>query len=237
MKLSHILLVAVAVVVTMASCNKSKSNVRLKNESDSVSYCLGVLVGQNIAGMEIPNVNADIMAKAIAEAITKKKGSIEPQDADKYLQGYMGKLSKVKAAQSLKEGTEFMAKNKSNKGVITTASGLQYEVIKEGNGAVPTAEDNVKVFYKGSFIDGKVFDSTSGSEPASFPVNRVVPGFTEALQLMKVGSKYKVYIPSQLGYGENVDPRRMKPNAVLIFEIELVSIDPKFTAPAATKKK
>ena len=238
MKLSHILLVAAA-VVTMASCNKSKSSIKLKSEADSVSYCMGVNVGQYLAEADIPNMNTEIFTKAINEILAKQKPAIDGQAAGMFLQSYFTKLTKVKSEKALKEGKEFLAKNKERKGVITTASGLQYEVIKDGTGASPKSDDQVSVHYKGTLIDGTVFDSSyDRGEPVTFAANQVIPGWTEALQLMKVGSKFKVYIPSQLGYGENVNPRsKIKPNSTLIFEMELLNILPKGQAPKAAPVK
>jgi FKBP-type peptidyl-prolyl cis-trans isomerase FklB len=238
MKLSQFLLVAGAVVITMASCDNSKSSVKLKNETDSVSYCLGVNVGQYLAQADIPNVNTEIFSKAINEVVAKKKTKISDQQAQMFLNVYFTKLMKEKAETSKKEGAAFLAKNKERKGVITTASGLQYEVIKEGTGATPKMDEKVSVHYKGTLINDTIFDSSySRGEPASFGVNQVIPGWSEALQLMKVGSKFKVYIPSDLGYGENAPPRsKIKPNSVLIFEMELLAILPAEAAPAGAKK-
>ena len=239
MKLSQLLLVAAAVVVTMASCNNSKSSVKLKNESDSVSYCMGVNVGQYLAEADIPNMNTEIFSKAITEVIAKKKTKISGQSAQMYLNVYFTKLMKEKAETAKKEGEAFLAKNKERKGVTTTASGLQYEVIKEGTGATPKIDDKVSVHYKGTLINDTIFDSSySRGEPVTFAANQVIPGWTEALMLMKVGSKYKVYIPSQLGYGENAPPRsKIKPNSTLIFEMELLAILPKDAPKAAAGKK
>jgi FKBP-type peptidyl-prolyl cis-trans isomerase len=134
------------------------------------------------------------------------------------------KMHMAEGAKALEEGKKFLAENGKKSGVKTTASGLQYEVIKEGSGAKPLATDTVEVNYKGTTIEGKVFDSNEGKPSVKFPVNRVIPGWTEALQLMTVGSKYKLYLPAALGYGEQSPNPEIKPNSVLIFEVELLNI-------------
>lgn len=133
---------------------------------------------------------------------------------------------KADAQKNLKEEEEFLKKNKDAEGVKTTASGLQYLVLKEGDGEIPTATDQVKVHYKGTLLNGSEFDNSyTRGQPAVFPVNRVIAGWIEALQLMKVGSKYKLFIPSRLGYGEMGAGREIGPNSMLIFEVELLGIE------------
>jgi len=238
MKLSHILLVAAA-VVTMASCNKSKSGSKLKTEIDSVSYAIGVYIGQPFAESDVKNLNTDQIIAGINDVVGKKKTTLDIQSSNMILQGFFNHIGKVNSEKALKEGKEFLAKNKERKGVITTASGLQYEVIKEGTGPSPKPDDQVTVHYKGTLINDTVFDSSyARGEPLTFVVNQVIPGWGEALQLMKVGSKFKVYIPSQLGYGEQ-SPRgsKIKPNSTLIFEMELLNIPPKVQEPKASTVK
>ncbi len=219
--------VLVAGLVITVSCNNKKSSAKLKNDIDSLSYCIGLSFGENLKEAELPSFNIDAFKQAVNDVMNKKETKIKPENANAYIQEYFMKLQMQQGAKNLKEGQEFLAKNKERKGVITTASGLQYEVIKEGTGPHPTVNDFVSIHYKGSLIDGTVFDSSyDRGQPASFAVGGVIPGFTEALQLMSVGSKYKVYIPSELGYGASGNPRgKIKPNSVLIFEIELLSID------------
>ena len=239
MKLSNIVLAAVVALVTMASCSKFQSGSKLKNEADSVSYCIGISVGNSLKEADLPTFNSAAFAKAIDEVLAKQKTKLDPQGANMFLQAYFQKLQEKKSASALKEGSEFLAKNKERKEVKTTASGLQYEVMKEGTGATPKADDMVSVHYKGTLLDGTVFDSSiDRGQPAQFKVNQVIPGWTEALQLMKVGSKYKIYLPSELGYGARPDPRsKIKPNAVLTFEVELLSIDAPKPEAANAKKK
>lgn len=242
MKLSQIILASAVVAFAMVSC-KNSGYVSLKNDVDSVSYCIGANVGNSLKQADVPNFNQEVFAAAVKEVMAGKESKIKEEDANAFMQAYFMKLQQTQSEKHLKEGKAFLEKNKSKSGVITTASGLQYEVIKEGTGAQPKAEEIVSVNYKGTLIDGTVFESSyDRGEPASFPVNRVIPGWTEVLQLMKVGSKYKVYIPSELAYGEN--PRqggKIKPNMVLIFEMELLSVEaPKpeaATPPAGFKMK
>ncbi len=235
MKFTHILTVSAVAMVVMASCNKQKSSVALKNDADSISYCIGVQVGQSLKSSDIPNFNQAIFDKAIQEALNKIEPKIKPDAVQAYMRSYFMNLEKTQSMKSKQEGLDFLEKNKSKKGIITTASGLQYEVITQGTGQVPTLEDKVSVNFTGSLIDGTVFQSTKEmGHPAELPVKGVIPAWTEILQMMKVGSKYKIYVPSELGYGERGEPRGgIKPNSVLIFEMELLSILPKEAAQPA----
>ncbi len=216
------------IMLLIASCNNKKSSVTLKNETDSISYCIGLSIGENLKQADLPSFNTEVFRKAIEEVLANKETKIKLENAGMYIQQYFTKLQMEQSAKNLKEGQEFLKKNKEQKGVVTTSSGLQYEVLKEGTGPHPTVNDMVTIHYKGTLIDGTVFDSSyEKGEPATFAVGGVIPGFTEALQLMTVGSKYRVWIPSELGYGASGNPRgKIKPNSVLVFEIELLSIEP-----------
>ncbi len=173
----------------------------------------------------VDQLDKKILIAAFEKAFLGDSVKIKPQHANEIIQKFFGQISKAEGDKNLKEGEEFLAKNKTKSGVVTTASGLQYEIIKAGTGPKPKAEDEVKCHYKGTLIDGKVFDSSiERGEPATFPVNRVIPGWTEALQLMPVGSKWKLYIPASLGYGERGAGQDIKPNSTLIFEVELLEI-------------
>jgi len=239
MKLSKIVLAAIVILVAMASCSKFKSGSKLKNDVDTVSYCIGISVGNSLKEANLPSFNSAAFAKAIDEVLANKQTQIDQNSANTFISKYFQKLMEKKSAEALKEGAEFLAKNKERKEVKTTPSGLQYEVIKEGTGATPKADDMVTVNYTGKLINDTIFDSSyKRGQPAQFKVNQVIPGWTEALQLMKVGSKYKVYLPSELGYGARPDPRsKIKPNSVLIFEVELLSIDAPKPEAANAKKK
>lgn len=227
MKLIRIIFFAAIVATITTSCNEQGGSVKLKNEIDSVSYYLGIYSGANFKQLEISNFNYDVYLKALKEAVNSKEGKVDLTKAGMYLNTYFSKAQEKSSEKYLKEGKEFLEKNKTRKGVITTASGLQYEVIKEGSGAKPKLTDKVTVHYKGTLIDGTVFESSyDNNKPAAFPLQGVIPGWTEALQLMMPGSKYKIYLPTDLAYGSRVRPGgKIKPNMALIFEIELLSID------------
>jgi len=165
------------------------------------------------------------MISAFEKAFLGDSVQIKPDKANAAIQAFFADISKGEGEKNLKAGEEFLASNKAKSGVVTLPSGLQYEIIKAGTGVKPKLEDQVKCHYHGTTIDGKVFDSSvDRGEPAVFPVNRVIPGWTEALQLMPVGSKWKLYIPSALAYGEQGAGQDIKPNSTLIFEVELLEI-------------
>jgi len=224
-KLSIVVVLLGAIVLT--SCNKKPSSVKLKNDIDSLSYCIGVSIGENLKQAELPSFNTEVFRKAVEDVLSKRETAIKPENAGMYIQEYFTKLQMEQGQKNKQKGEEFLKKNKERKGVITTASGLQYEVLKEGTGPHPTQDDMVSIHYKGMLIDSTIFDSSyERGQPLTFAVSGVIPGFTEALQLMTVGSKYRVWIPSELGYGPNGNPRGgIKPYSVLVFEIELLSID------------
>jgi FKBP-type peptidyl-prolyl cis-trans isomerase len=191
---------------------------------------LGVLIGENnkqqmksVPGAD--QLDKKILIAAFEKAFLGDSVQMKPEKANEKIQQFFNQMAKAEGDKALKEGDEFLAKNKTKSGVITTASGLQYEIIKAGTGPKPKADDEVKCHYKGTLIDGKVFDSSiDRGEPVVFPVSRVIPGWTEALQLMPVGSKWKLYIPSSLAYGESGAGQDIKPNSTLIFEVELIEI-------------
>lgn len=205
-------------------------------DSSSIFYALGLNVGAEIKnnadkglmGDSTLTLNIDAVKKALYSAIEKKELQMTDQQAGQLIQAIVEKkqASQMEAqyGQNKKAGEMFLAQNKSKAGVKTTASGLQYEVIKEGNGAKPAATDQVKVHYVGTLLDGTKFDSSyDRKEPAQFPVNAVIKGWTEALQLMSVGSKYKLYIPQELAYGSRGN-QGIPPFSTLIFEVELLEI-------------
>lgn len=201
---------------------------------DKVSY----FYGSRMAGEFVENgvkISVDAFADGLRDTIDKKAPKFSDADLEvamtQFSQAMMAKQQQDMAEASTKntaEGDKFLADNAKREGVKTTASGLQYEVIKKGDGPMPKAEDTVSVHYVGTLIGGKEFDSSvKRGEPATFPVNGVIPGWVEALQLMPVGSKYKLYIPSKLGYAERGAGPEIGPNATLIFEVELLEIAPK----------
>jgi FKBP-type peptidyl-prolyl cis-trans isomerase len=223
---------ALVLTVGVAGCQNSgkKGEVKLVSKNDSVSYALGVLIGENNkqqmkSAPGVDQLNKEIMISAFEKAFMGDSVQIKPEKANAAIQAFFADVSKGEGEKNLKAGEEFLASNKAKSGVVTLPSGLQYEIIKAGSGPKPKPEDQVKCHYHGTTIDGKVFDSSvDRGEPAVFPVNRVIPGWTEALQLMPVGSKWKLYIPSALAYGEQGAGQDIKPNSTLIFEVELLEI-------------
>jgi FKBP-type peptidyl-prolyl cis-trans isomerase FklB len=228
MKLKQLMLPAVVVAMMAASCNaqdKKKSDASMKNEKDSISYGLGVSIGNNFKTSNLDSIDVDLLAKGMRDVFAGKP-AITQEEADKAINAFMMKREKVKGEENIAKGNAFLEQNKKKPGVITTPSGLQYSVIKEGTGAKPTLNDKITAHYHGTLIDGTVFDSSvDRGQPASFPVSGVIPGWTEALQMMSVGSKWKLVIPSNLAYGERGAGGKIAPNSVLVFEVELLSID------------
>jgi FKBP-type peptidyl-prolyl cis-trans isomerase FkpA len=204
-----------------------------KASKSDVSYAFGLLIGTS---MKTTDVALDYSAfqNGVKDAIEKKSGKVTLDVAKQQVQEAMVAASQKKSELNLAKEKEFFETNKKKATVKTTASGLQYEVIKEGTGPKPKETDTVKVDYVGTLIDGTVFDSSIERKvPAVFPLNGVIPGWTEGIQLMTVGSKYKLYIPSTLAYGPNGAGDKIAPNSTLIFEVDLLSIEP----PAAPAPK
>ncbi len=226
--LKSIAFTSIITSVGLVSCqNNNSSKAELKEEIDSVSYSLGVNIAVTVKGQGLDSLNIDALARGMKDIYEANPDiQITKDEALKILQDY-GKKSQLSQYESNKKaGEDFLAENKTKEGVITTASGLQYKVIKEGKGSKPTINDVVKTHYHGTTVDGKVFDSSvERGEPISFPVNGVIPGWTEALQLMPVGSKWQLYIPYQLAYGEQGAGGAISPFSALIFDVELLEIE------------
>lgn len=220
----------VLVLALSASCQQGGKSVKLQSNLDSVSYAIGVLVGtNNLKQLENApgggEINKEAMAAAFSASTLSKDSIITPEEAQALVQKFFEGASQRQAQKNLEEGNAYLEKNKAREGVTTTQSGLQYEVITAGTGPMPTAADQVRVHYHGTLIDGKVFDSSvDRGEPVVFGVGQVIPGWTEALQLMPVGSKWKIYLPSNIAYGERGAGGDIGPNAALIFEVELLEI-------------
>lgn len=192
---------------------------------DKLSYAWGMALGQQLRAMGVENINKEDFDEAVHAAFEGKETKLTPEEANQLIQGYLQELTAKKAAEIRAVGERFLAENSKKEGVKVTASGLQYIVDKEGEGAQPTAEDEVTVHYTGKLLDGTVFDSSvSRGEPATFPLNRVIPGWTEGVQLMKEGGKYTFFIPSDLAYGPQGVPNAIPPHSTLIFDVELIKV-------------
>ena len=201
----------------------------LKNSTDSFSYAAGVNIANSMKGQGIKNINSTIMARAMNDVFTNSKKLLTDEQSAMTLQEKLQQFAEKKAGSDRAVSTAFFVKNKAKPGVIALPNGLQYEVLKPGNanGKMPRVQDTVVVHYVGTTTDGKEFDnSIKRGEPATFPLGGVIRGWTEILQLMPVGSKWRVYIPSELGYGDRGAGAAIPPNAILIFEIELLEIKP-----------
>ncbi|MDP4210208.1 MAG: FKBP-type peptidyl-prolyl cis-trans isomerase [Bacteroidota bacterium] len=199
----------------------------LQNKLDSVSYCLGMYFGKGITQSGMGDIRSNVLSTGISDIMTKQKTLIDESKIQEIMNGYMMEIQKAKAAKNLAEGKAFLEKNKADSGVVVLPSGLQYKIIKKGDGPKPVATDKVTVHYHGTLIDGKVFDSSvDRGQPIQLKLDGVIKGWTEALQLMPVGSKWKLFIPSDLAYGENPMPNGpIGPNMALVFDVELISID------------
>ncbi|WP_243346083.1 FKBP-type peptidyl-prolyl cis-trans isomerase [Parabacteroides sp. FAFU027] len=192
---------------------------------DKISYALGLSMGQNFLNTGIKTLNIEDFTRAIQAVYADEKPEISYDEAKQVINTYFEKLQNEALEANTKAGEAFLTENAKNEGVVTLPSGLQYEIIKEGDGEKPKATDRVKCHYHGTLIDGRVFDSSvSRGEPAVFGVNQVIPGWVEALQLMPKGSTWKLYIPSQLAYGQRGAGEMIAPNSTLIFEVELIDI-------------
>lgn len=192
---------------------------------DKLSYALGMSMASNLKQSGLDCINVDDFAGAIKSYFNGEKMQMTADEAQSAINEFFAKQKTEVMSKNKKAGEEFLAKNKNNEGVITTASGLQYKVLIAGNGPKPKETDTVDCHYEGRLIDGTVFDSSyRRGQSAQFPVNGVIPGWIEALQLMPVGSKWQLYIPSELAYGEYGAGEAIEPNSTLIFDVELLGI-------------
>jgi FKBP-type peptidyl-prolyl cis-trans isomerase len=208
----------------------AQDKTALKTENDKISYVLGLNLGTDMKNRSINDLNYDLLIKGIRDAYADGEKLMTDEEAEQVwstFQQNMKASSMKMSEENKKKGEEFLAQNKTKEGVVTLPSGLQYKVIKAGSGPKPKLTDTVTTHYRGTLINGSEFDSSyKRNAPASFPVNGVIKGWTEALQLMETGSKWQLYIPSDLAYGPNGAGGVIGPNETLIFEVELLSVKP-----------
>ncbi len=203
----------------------------LKSKKDKTSYAIGINIGTDLK-MQAIEVNPDILMRGLKDTLSGKKALMSDEEIRETMAAFTKELNEKRAEAMKKlgeknkqEGEKFLAENKKKAGVKTLPSGLQYKVIQEGTGNIPKATDTVTVNYRGTFVNGQEFDSSARhGQPATFPVTGVVPGWTEALQLMKEGAKWQLFLPANLAYGERGMGGVIGPNATLVFEVELLSI-------------
>lgn len=197
----------------------------LKTATDSLSYSFGVLIGNNLLVQGVPDIDQELFLQGFSNAYKDKEALISLEAANSFVQNYFSKQISGEAEMNLQKSNEFLAANKTVEGVVTLPSGLQYKVLRPGSGKSPEAGDQVKVHYHGTFIDGRVFDSSvERGEPIVFGVNQVIAGWTEALQLMQPGAKWILFIPPDLAYGDQGAGGVIGPNQALIFEVELIEV-------------
>lgn len=214
------LLILVNVLIVSASAQKSK---KVKTAEDSLAYAIGVSMYEGVKGLSV-DMELKMLHYGMLDA-EKEESMFSAEDANLYIQGVLQELEAKKAEANKEEGRIFLEENKLNDNVVETESGLQYKIIEQGDGPVPIGTDKVKVHYSGFLLDGTKFDSSvDRGEPAVFGVGQVIKGWTEVLQLMPVGSTYKVFIPSDLAYGDRGAGADIKPGSVLVFDIELIEI-------------
>ncbi len=227
-------LIFLASLIFFACQSNTQDKVQLKAQMDSVSYSIGMNIGQNLKAQMV-EVDPTILAKGIKDILDSNQTLMTDEQAQIVMMNFQQQMTakqeekmREQGEKNIKEGEAFLTENKKKVGVVTLPNGLQYKVITMGKGPKPKATDTVSVHYRGTLIDGTEFDSSiKRGQPATFPLNGVIRGWTEGLQLMPVGSKYQFFIPSELAYGERGAGSTITPNATLIFEVELLSIGKK----------
>ena len=212
-------------LVTPSLVKAQHTHSEMKNEIDSLSYALGMNVASSLKNGGIDTMNYAIFLEAMKDVIAYNHVKMDGTTSNQIVNGYMGRAKEAKATQAAAEGVAFLAENSKRPEVKVTPSGLQYEIIKKGDGPIPVDGQRVKTHYEGTLINGKKFDSSyDRGSPATFGVNQVIKGWIEALKMMPTGSKWKLYIPQELAYGERGAGANIPPYAALVFTIELIEI-------------
>ncbi len=222
---------AVGLLLTAAGCGAGEKKIELNDQKSKVSYGIGMSLGADFKAQGI-DIDPAVLAQAIKDVTSGGKTLMTEEEVRKVITDFQQELvakqeakAKEAGAKNLNDGAAFLAANSKKEGVVTLPSGLQYKIEKKGTGKKPTAKDSVTVHYKGTLIDGTEFDSSyKRGEPVSFPVGGVIPGWTEALQLMEEGSKWQLFIPASLAYGERGAGAQIGPNSTLIFDVELLKV-------------
>jgi FKBP-type peptidyl-prolyl cis-trans isomerase FklB len=216
--------ILVLLVFLVNSVNAQNSDT-MKNELDSVSYALGMSIANNLKQNGIDSVNSEVLASAVKTVMANQKPDLGQKEANDIINNHIQEKQKAKLKEQTVAGDKFLEENAKKDGVITTESGLQYRVVEMGDGPKPTDGQQVTVHYRGSLIDGTVFDeSYKRGQPSSFGVNQVIPGWTEGLKLMPVGSTFEFFIPQELGYGARGAGAAIPPFSTLIFTVELIAV-------------
>ena len=224
----------IIMLLVIVGCNQNSGNAELESDIQKVSYAYGVDVGKTLEDQGMTELNYTAFKQGLKDGFSGEDPKLSDKEIQEVMKSYAEKTAnnrrkkmKEEGDKNLKKSQEFLEENRSKSGIQVTESGLQYKVIEEGDGASPTANDRVKVHYKGTLIDGTVFDSSyQRGEPITFKVSGVISGWTEALQIMKEGSTYKLFIPPDLAYGERGARGAIGPNQALIFEVELLEVNP-----------
>jgi len=219
-------LLIVSITLILSACTNNNTYKTPETEMEKVSYSLGVNMASSVKSQGLDSIDANAVAKAFDDVFQGNDLDISEEESMTILQDFFGKMQAEKSAKANEAGAAYLAENGAKEGVITTKSGLQYEVLVSGNGAKPTTTDQVTVHYHGMLTDGTVFDSSvDRGQPATFGVTQVIKGWTEALQLMSIGDKWKLTIPSNLAYGDQGAGGMIGPGATLVFEVELLGIN------------
>ncbi|MEZ5105775.1 MAG: FKBP-type peptidyl-prolyl cis-trans isomerase [Draconibacterium sp.] len=198
---------------------------KLTGELERFSYALGMSIAGNLIQSGVKTISPESFLEGLTDSFQGEMPKINPAEANQILEDFINKANQGQGQKNLEEGLKFLTQNRKNQGVVELPSGLQYKVLAEGDGNIPTETDQVKCHYHGTLIDGTVFDSSvQRGQPAVFPVNGVIKGWVEALQLMSEGSKWRLFIPSNLAYGERGAGGAIEPNSTLIFDVELLEI-------------